>query len=213
MTGVVYTATFDRNDDLQPVLATSQEARHVCFTDCHEPVEGWEMVRPERHCQTGRAEQQRCKILAHEYFRDVDFSVWCCWGATLLVSAKEARGWLPDDRHLAVARHPYRDCVYDEVGAVVDARKETRENAYRLGRFLLSAGYPANNGLAATTVLIRRHTGEMERFNELWWDTCNQYSMRDQLTFGYVSWKLEMPYAVLPWGLADSPHWLWGPHD
>ena len=171
------------------------------------------MVTPERHCKTGRAEQQRCKVLAHEYFPDADVSIWCCWGATLLASAEEARGWLPDNSQIAVARHPYHDCVYDEVDAVVDARKETAENAYRLGRFLLSAGYPADNGLAATTVLIRRHTSEVAEFNSLWWDLCNWYSMRDQLTFDYVSWKLQLSYTVLPWELGNSPHWLWGPHD
>jgi hypothetical protein len=212
MTSVVYTATFDENDDLQPARVASQGARYVCFTDCHEAEDGWEMVQPERHCQTGRAEQQRCKILAHEYFPDADFSVWCCWGATLLASAEEAAGWLPDDRHLAVARHPYRDCAYAEALAAVTAGKETAANAARLAEFLTSSGYPRHNGLAATTVLIRRHTSETECFNALWWDLSNRYSMRDQLTFDYVSWKLQMPYFVLPWELANSPHWLWRPH-
>lgn len=131
----------------------------------------------------------------------------------MLASAEMAVSWLQDDRQLAVAKHPWRDCVYDEVKAVVQARKETGKNAFRLAAFLKSAGYPANNGLAATTVLIRRHTEEMRQFNDLWWSMIRQYSWRDQLTFDYVSWKLGIQYQVLPWDLATSPHWAWRPHD
>jgi hypothetical protein len=55
-------------------------------------------------------------------------------------------------------------------------------------------GYPYNNGLVATWVLHRDNTGKNHHFCAAWWEQVKNYSIRDQLSFNYVAWKLNFTY-------------------
>jgi len=46
--------------------------------------------------------------------------------------------------------------------------------------------------LSCTTYILRRHTGKVEEFNRLWWEEICKGSRRDQLSFDYALWKMEM---------------------
>ena len=53
-------------------------------------------------------------------------------------------------------------------------------------------------GMTASGVLVRRNTKANAKFNEAWWTEVNNGSVRDQLSFGYVSWKLDFVYEQMP---------------
>jgi hypothetical protein len=60
------------------------------------------------------------------------------------------------------------------------------------------AGYPENNGLTETNVLLRRHNDPLVvAAMEEWWQEFLSGAPRDQLSFGYVLWRQRLPYAVM----------------
>jgi len=213
---VVYTAVFGGYDALLPpgmkVEASSDDLRYVCLTDEPQQVPGWEYETPRIYTSDLRKESRRAKILAHKYFPDADISIWHGGSFTLNVSPFEALSWLPPDKDVATLRHPHRDCVYDEAKAVLMLGKGDRRKVERQMSIYESKGYPRHKGLAATTLMVRRHTKQMEELNELWWKWVRDNSVRDQLAFPYVSWELGVEWATIPGDLTRDPKWTWRPH-
>ena len=53
--------------------------------------------------------------------------------------------------------------------------------------------YPKKSGLFETNVMYRiNKNGNVRNCNALWWSLIEKYSKRDQLSFNYVLWKLEI---------------------
>jgi hypothetical protein len=188
--------------------------RHVCLTDelLPQDVPGWEYVLPERHYEgDNRRESRRCIALSHEYFPDADVTIMHGGSIQLHVPALIALGWLEDDMDMAALRHPDRDCVYDEAKAVVETGKDSAETVWPQIQAYKAEGYPAHNGLAACTIIIRRNTARVRQFNAFWWQQTRRHSVRDQLSFNYSCWKLGMDYGIIPGNLLKSKDWTWRP--
>src|SRR5262249_39834322 len=66
-------------------------------------------------------------------------------------------------------------------------------------------GYPRHAGLTANGVLLRRHSKPIRQLGEQWWREIHQGSWRDQLSLGYVAWKLGLRYALLDSNCWDGP--------
>ena len=91
---------------------------------------------------------------------------------------------------LLVPIHYERDCIYDEVDAVIAAGRDTVEMCQNSAKFLAECGMPHKYGLNETNIVFRRHnTPTVRAVDALWWDCIRQYSKRDQLSFSYALWK------------------------
>lgn len=89
--------------------------------------------------------------------------------------------------------HPCRNCIYDEMFTVMQQSLEYEPVVIKWGQFLRKEKYPRNHGLAETNILLRQHNNEsVIAFDNLWWDCISRYSRRDQLSFNYVQWKLDL---------------------
>ena len=89
--------------------------------------------------------------------------------------------------------HLWRNCIYDEMIAVVKHKFETEECIIKWGHQLRKNKYPLKNGLFETGVLFRNHKKSlMISFDKLWWQCIEKYSRRDQLSFNFVLWKLNI---------------------
>lgn len=216
---VVYTATFGDYDIPITPKTLDSRVRYVVFTDDPalraEPP--WEVVALDA---TGdpRMLARRVKVLAHEYLPDAEYSIW--------IDANLELGILPADilrqttgHDLWVFEHPERDCVYDEAAHCVTLAKADADAIYRQVERYRKAGYPQNAGLAATAMVVRRHTDEVQAFNRAWWAEIEAGTPRDQLSFDYAAWTRGLEYGRLPWAHPSSgrvrtltlwPHGVWG---
>lgn len=205
MVDVVYTAIFGDYDQLRPAVGP---AHYVCFTDGCFEAEGWEMIRVDRRqFDDPRREARMYKILAHQWI-DAGISAW-----------QDGSGRLMDDpaQHLdgldlALFTHPERTCIYREADACVELGKgDTYYIAHQMDAYL-RAGYPEQNGLAATGLLIRRHTSQVAALEDAWWSEVTRHTVRDQLSFDYVCWKLGVEYSLIPGNLWDNDVIGWQQH-
>lgn len=109
------------------------------------------------------------------------------------------------DADIAAFLHPQRDCIYDEgdvcagCGAAEPDAVAKQMDAYR------KDGYPAHNGLHASTLLVRRDSKDIRRLSQFWWDQFLKYeTRRDQLSLDYCLWKLGIKCATIPGNLWDN---------
>lgn len=207
-TVVVYTAIFGGYDDLLPVDA--DEMPHVCFTDKQVNVPGWDVrvVQSQNPCRDARM----YKLLAHQWFPDVDISIWkdgCFdFAPGKIVEFMSCLG----NNDLALFAHPSRNCVYQEAEAVIELGKAPAAQVREQMAKYRQDGYPAGNSLAATGVVIRRHTASITRLNDAWWSELMRFTMRDQLSFDYICWKNGLAYSIIPGNCWRNEFCVWHGH-
>jgi hypothetical protein len=105
---------------------------------------------------------------------------------------------------MAVFVHPDRNCLYKEAEVCKKLRLDeatkiqTQINKYK------KEGMPAGAGLFECTILLRRHTEAVKRFNEMWWSEISNGSKRDQISFPYVLKKSNVKLVNLPHDLRKT---------
>jgi hypothetical protein len=212
---VVYTAIsrgYDRLPELHPLW--EPEADFVAFLE--EPLEdaGW-TVRPlyrrfHDPCRNAKVH----KVLPHVYFPQAEYSLWID-GSVAITSPLPLQRWIEKylSRHdLAVFKHRFRNCLYDEAVECLRWNLDSGSVINRQMQKYYREGYPLANGLAECTVLFRRHTEKVRRFNEVWHQEIKRHSRRDQLSFNYAAEKTGLTYSHLPGGISQNPHFQWLPH-
>ena len=89
-----------------------------------------------------------------------------------------------------------RDCVYKEAHAIFDLGnnnnnwKDSPSIIQKQIKRYVDDGYPLNNGLIVSGVVLRKHNeGDIIKCMERWWEELKYGSKRDQLSFNYSAWK------------------------
>lgn len=210
---VVYTAIFGSIPDrLRPPGRARRDAgiRFVCFTDRADgrPTEGsWELRRPEWSHPDPRRAARYHKILSHVLFPDADYSIWHDGNIQLVVDPwRLVERLQPGGIEVASFKHRDRNCVYEELEACIRLDKDGVERMSRQVAGYRDAGYPEQNGLAETGVLVRRHSERVRELNQAWWREIENGSVRDQLSFDFVRWRLGIPQSYLPGQSIRSPY-------
>lgn len=204
----VYTAIFGAYDTLKPVEWS--DTRFVCFTDQDIEIDGWNIERVARQFNDPQREARMYKILSHQWI-DARYSIWQDGSGKLGISPSEIIELL-GDRDIAVFAHPSRKCIYDEAQVVIATGKAVPAAVHSQIYKYLDSDYPRGNGLVATGLVVRRHTPEMVRLNNAWWSEVMRHTNRDQLSFNYVAWLLEMEYGIIPGYLWKNEIITWNKH-
>lgn len=98
--------------------------------------------------------------------------------------------WL-DKHDMALFKHPWRTCAYDEIDECARKGKITASQAEKTRSHLLLAGFPKHFGLWALGMIARRvHCNSIQIFAMpmVWYHT--QDVARDQIWFPFVLWRL-----------------------
>lgn len=188
MKKVIYTVLTGEYDQLIDIPVKNSEYDYVCLTDQPEKLESdvWDIKKlknPEGLSPVRLS--RKPKAMPFKYFFGYDIAVYLDGNLTL----KEDVQYLIDkypDKDIVVAKHPYRDCIYDEEKAVVRLKKDDQENTQPQMNRYHSLKYPKHYGLSHCNFIVWRNTDKTKEFNEKWWDEISQYSHRDQLSFDFV---------------------------
>lgn len=191
---IVYTSIFGDYDTLKEPKVVNDKIEYVCFTDQDFTSDIWE-IRKKPCKLTPRRESRRYKILSHRYFGN---RVTLYIDGSLLLTKDPYRYC---KRHLKqgkffVTKH-WRNCIYSEAKAV--KYKTNHEKLKTQIQTYKKNGYPKNNGLTDNTSLLRRRTKKMVRFEKLWWNEYINGCRRDQISFPYAAWKVDLKYKLFDW--------------
>lgn len=100
---------------------------------------------------------------------------------------------------LMILKHPIRNCIYEEFHACFDGRKDNAKTMHKQIQRYANDFYPKNNGLVASGLMFRRNSKQVLRFCKAWLNEVENGSIRDQLSFNYVSWKKKYKFDLLDW--------------
>jgi len=173
--------------------------------------DGWELI-PTNARANPRRTARLLKVLAHKTFPGAEYTLWVDGCLTPLTPMWQLVDQFLCNHDICVFEHLERGCVYRELEACIRLKKDDpavmrqQVNGYR------EEGYPYNHGLGETTAVLRRHNEVTEALNEAWWAEIEKGSLRDQLSFNYVCWKLGADYATFEGNRTKSPHFKHRPH-
>lgn len=132
--------------------------------------------------------QRRTKILIpEEIYDNYEFSIWVDSRPKLAVNPYSLIDYMEPDSDMMLMRHANRDCVYDEGRVCVDNGKATEKVVSNQLDFYRDMDYPTHNGLWATNMMLRRHTGKLCKLMRIWWNQIEAFSHRDQISLPYVA--------------------------
>ena len=136
------------------------------------------------------------KALPHLFLPD-GISIWHDGTIGLKVLPQEVTGFL-DGHDVAVFRHPWHNTLTEEAEAVIKTGRAERTAVNEQLAMYLEDGYPDDHPLYSTGVMVRRHSAKMVELGKAWWAEMSWHTLRDQLSFSYLCWKLEIECGIIP---------------
>lgn len=194
---VIFTVIVGGYDALHPIAPW--DGRSVCFSDQPIDVAGWENVVIERRFGDPARSARMYKTLAHQWFPDVEASLWLDGSAELMAPPAELFAYL-DGPDIALPRHPTSKTLADEAAGVIELGKAVpaavRRQMERYARPDLSVG--------ATGWLLRRHNDAIRALNDMWWSELTTHTLRDQLSLPYCLERLGIVARLIDVNLYDN---------
>lgn len=191
---VIYTCITGNYDRLPLHEHVNSESYYVCFTDNTELLRlkryGVWQIRPLQFSELDNTRNQRWhKTHPHVLFPEYEESIFQDANITM------RSGWIFEEiekrkSDLLIPIHFERDCIYDEIQAVIEAKKDDEIIVKQMENYLKEDNFPFHYGLNETNLIYRRHNEpKIKDINENWWNFIRNYSKRDQLSLSYVLYK------------------------
>jgi len=105
--------------------------------------------------------------------------------------------------NIAVLRHPFRDCVYDEIRECIRLGIADWDIAHEQAKYYRNMKFPEKIGLTENGVIIRRNNLIIREFSEFWEFMYNSFCERDQFSFCYCAWRMQLKYNTIPNNIRD----------
>jgi glucose-1-phosphate thymidylyltransferase len=200
----IYTANFGGKDTYQsPIEKTlMNEKGYVIdcfyFTDSDIQIDGVVTRQLPPFCVSPRKSARFIKTASHLLFKDYDYTIWVDGRLKLTKPISDYINLLDNGNHVAVCKHPDRDCIYKEYAECVKQQLDDIDIMTHQITSIKEKGYPENNGLAETGILVRDSSEVVNQLNKYWCEFIVNHSIRDQLSFNYVMWALNENYSIIP---------------
>ena len=200
MKKVIYTAIIGDYDTLKEPLVKTKGWDYICFTDQDLKSDTWKIIKVGR----SDAKEARRKKIYNEYiFNEYDLSIWI--DASMYINYDlDAFKSIYFKSDFTLMKHPSRNCTYQEGQACIHLDKDNTATIMQQLLDYKEKGFPANNGMVATGVMIRKHTKEVIQFCREWWSEVFEHSVRDQLSFNYIAWKKDFNYHTIPFSILNK---------
>jgi len=187
----VYTVITGGYDTLKEPFIISKGWEYICFTDdLALSCSPWEIRiidrRPGHEGLTAQRIQRRIKILAHEYLPEFDYTVYMDGSTVQMRDFNELIDTHYRGEGMLLKRHHRRKCVYEEVAQVIKLGKDTRSIVIEQQEKYRDAGYPSNNGMYETGIMLRANTPTVNALCDFWYAELAAHSVRDQISLPYA---------------------------
>jgi hypothetical protein len=208
----VLTCVINSYDNLRPPQFVNPSKRYLCYLNDPWPATPpWEYSPAYTPYPSQGRNSRIPKILSHLHC-DTEYSIYHDACFRMAVDPEEAvERWLKDS-DMALLRHPCRQDVYEEAALCLREGIGDPDEINRQTEAYRAAGLPPRSGLWAGGILVRRHTPEVIRFNELWWEEFLHGCSRDQIALPYAIWKSGIAVHTIDADIFTNPWWAWHWH-
>ena len=200
---VIYSAIFGKRDKLLDPEIINPNFDYIMFTDNEEFISDvWDIrIVPRTYPKDPTRSARIYKMLPHKFLSEYDVSVWIDGNHIIVGSIEKLVDEYLSNSDLAVYDHSKmknfgRNCIYNEARFYlkkkqigVNIRTKDRKKLKKQIRRYREEGYPEENGLIVSSVILRRHNEpDVINFCDKWWKEILYGCKRDQLSFNYVQW-------------------------
>lgn len=209
----VYTSVFGGYDNLIDEQFQMDGVDYICYTDSDIKSDVWEIRKSTPIYNDPNRNAKKYKVLPHRYLQDYDWSVWIDGNIKVISDIRGLCGGESYKLYDHMQVFDKRNCIYDEAHAILNFGKINSERypekgiknwkdnpqliVKQMNRYI-SEGYPKQNGLVTTPIMIRNHmNSDTIKHNEDWWSEIKHNSKRDQLSFNYIAWKNKFNFVYL----------------
>lgn len=209
----VYTSIFGGKDSIKENQFLSNDLDYICFTDKEVESDTWKVIikKPTHKdpCRSAKA----YKILPHKFLPEYDYSIWIDGNFVVRKHPRDLIEKYLDGCNFAAHDHndqkisDPRKCIYSEAQACINLGKDKPLSIIEHMSKYRGMGYPENNGLTTNMLIIRRHNqNDVIKAMEMWWSEIENGSRRDQLSFNFVAWKLDLKFNYLKGNSRDNEY-------
>jgi hypothetical protein len=141
------------------------------------------------------------KTHPHVLFPGSDYTLWVDGNIEII-------GEIPtpaSDIDIMTFKHSRRNCTYEEAAAVIKQHLDEKIKVYEQVFKYTKEGYPSNAGLYESPVILRKNTDKVNTFNEAWWEEICKHSRRDQISFTYLTRKMNLKVGLFEGTIEDNP--------
>lgn len=186
----VYTVSTGGYDQIREPKYIDEGMDYFVFTKSKMKSNSvWKVLDVGDRCEGMTAlEQARfVKTHPHLYFKDYDISVFIDGNIQILKDIKPLIYKMMDEKkYIAIHRHNYRDCIYDEARIIWAQGRAKFKDVLRQVLSYKHEGFPRHYGLFETNVIVRFHNdSRCIDVMETWWHEIDTKTKRDQLSFTY----------------------------
>ncbi len=198
---VVYTAITNGYDGLKEPKVIPDNCDFICFTDDLKiQSDVWKIVPIPKSNYDAIRKCRQIKTQPHKFVGTYKYSVWIDGNIDVIGDVNElvSTHLIKGKKGMAVFAHPFRSCAYEEAKACIAEGKDRVQIIQNQMEEYKEIGYPLDNGLVESNVLLREHN--LEKVVDLmddWWKEIKEKSRRDQLSFNYVAWKHDFNYDLM----------------
>jgi len=207
---VVYTAIFGGCDDLRDPTFIPDNCDFVCFTDSDFESDIWDVRKVVPMYEHPARNSRYYKTKPHIYLSEYEISIWIDGVLIVKDDVNELIERYLSDSNMACFDHnntaldPH-NCIYYSADYILKLGKINSQRdpskgiaAYKDDPELIKPqiekykkeGYPVDNGLVISGILLRRHNEkDVVKVMEDWWTEIKYHSHLCQLSLPYVFWK------------------------
>lgn len=191
---LIYTALIgEKYDNLMTLSAIDERFDYICFVrkgdkQC-DYVGNWRIVELECVSEDNVRLSRYPKLVPHKTeVAKYEYSIYI--DANINITGEDIYNrffeLVEKDVHIALLKHPFRDCVYQEAYVCIAALKGGWFDIIRQIVSLRMSGVKSHLGLYEANFIFRKQNSpEIVKLGELWWKTFKKYSKRDQLSLIY----------------------------
>lgn len=201
-----YTAIMGGYDDLKP-HPEIPGVDWIAFSDTIESHPAWDVRHDGPSGEHPRDAAKEYKLFPDLFLPEYEHTIWID-GSHEITNPRFVEWALGSigESDIALYRHPWRDCIYDEAKASLELQKYDGQpiteqvNSYR-------GEHPEHWGLWATGTLARRNTPQVAALMSAWSDEMDKWSYQDQLSFPVVCRRLGVTPEEFPCGQVVGNTW------
>lgn len=200
--GAVFSAITGEYDQIRIPDYIDERLDYIMFTDNPElSSDIWKIRKIENTMSLDPTRLARkIKILGgQEYLSDYDFTIWTDGKVQIIGDLFDYISKYSLGAPLLCFNHYYNTDLYKEAETCIMLDRDDPETIRSQMARYRSEGYPEDNGLIDSCVLLRDNRDQKLKEAMLhWWREVENGSRRDQLSFNYVCWKDHIIYDTSP---------------
>jgi hypothetical protein len=195
MKKAIITYIFGGYDRLKDPALVTAGWDYLCFSDVGLCSAVWQPRTLPAHSPSASCAKRIaswCKIMHHVCVPE-DYDVCVTIDGSMQINTELdaflAEVW-SDDADLAIARHPARDCLFDEAKVVVDLGFDHPAVVESQMKRYAKAGFPHGYGLFGTRLMVKNsRSPRLRAMCQVWAEEMLGGSRRDQLSLTYALWR------------------------